>query len=117
MALNRYYGNSLPPLDTAKLKSADNPAYPLEDWFKYLTVDQALEDVVAFAANFSYAAFPDQDLTAGSTPWIFTGGSYPGARAAWIRERNPDVIFISLADSGPVNVQVDFHWYTDAVTT
>lgn len=69
----------------------------------------------AFANNFSVAAFPDTGLTPASTPWIFVGGSYPGMRAAFVREKYPDTIFASLSSSAPVQAQVNMSVYFDVV--
>jgi hypothetical protein len=65
----------------------------------FLTVEQALEDVVTFANNFTLPTSASaagringsDSLRPNKTPWIFIGGSYPGARAAIMRVRNPDV--------------------------
>jgi hypothetical protein len=66
--------------------------------WSYHTMEQALEDVVLFAHNFQLPTFasaskhlssPDV-LHASKTPWIWLGGSYPGTRAAVLRERNPE---------------------------
>ena len=50
---------------------------------KYLTVDQALRDIIYFAENW----VPPFDLSGKShprrAPWVLTGGSYPGALAGW----------------------------------
>lgn len=103
---HRYYGASSPvniSLDTAP-----------ED-FIYLTSEQALADVPVFAANFSRSNFPDVDLTPSSTPWIFIGGSYPGMRAAFLRELYPDTIFASYASSAPVQAQNDMSVYFEPV--
>lgn len=72
-------------------------------------------------------------LSPNNTPWVFIGGSYPGmlfmcprrfrsqflslhdallgARAAMIRERNPETWFASWASSAPVEAQVDMSVY------
>jgi hypothetical protein len=54
-------------------------------------------------------------LQASKTPWIFIGGSYPGARAAMLRVRNPETIFASWATSAPVQAQVNMASYFEAV--
>ncbi|EOD48584.1 putative serine family protein [Neofusicoccum parvum UCRNP2] len=103
---HRYYGESVPvniSLDTAP-----------ED-FIYLTSEQALADVPVFAANFSRSNFPDVDFSPSSTPWIFIGGSYPGMRAAFMREYYPETIFASYASSAPVQAQNDMSVYFEPV--
>jgi hypothetical protein len=86
-------------------------------------ISQALEDVVLFANNFTLPSgspaasrlLSKDALQAPKTPWIFIGGSYPGARAAMLRVRNPDTIFASWASSAPVQAQVNMASYYEAV--
>jgi hypothetical protein len=108
--------------------------------WSFHTIDQALEDVVVFANNFS---LPSNASAAGrvqgsdglrpsKTPWIFVGGSYPGVRAALVRVRSPEVcvpslfhsrtddddhtrIYASWASSAPVQGMVNAHGYFDQV--
>jgi len=54
-------------------------------------------------------------LTPASTPWVFIGGSYPGTRAALVREKYPETIFASLSSSAPVHAQIDMSVYFDQV--
>ena len=106
----RYYGESLPfPVNNKTTK---------EQW-QFHTVDQALQDIVDFAQNFSFP-HPDPRTTAyrphpSTTPWIFIGGSYPGIRAAYLRIRNPETIFASWASSAPVEAQIDLSSYWQEV--
>lgn len=103
---HRYYGESVPV-------RIDNETDP-ED-MKFLTVEQALADVAAFASNFSHPDYADIDLTPTSTPWIFVGGSYPGIRAALMRQLYPDIIFASYASSAPVEARVNMSSYYDPI--
>jgi hypothetical protein len=76
-----------------------------------------------FAHNFTLSAgspaasrlLSKDALQASKTPWIFIGGSYPGARAAMLRVRNPETIFASWASSAPVQAQVNMASYYEAV--
>lgn len=102
---HRYYGDSSPvniSLDT-----------PTSD-FQWLTSEQALADLPAFAANFSRDGI-DFDLTPSGTPWIFVGGSYPGMRAAFSRDQYPDTFFASFASSAPVEARNDMSIYFDPI--
>lgn len=105
----RYYGESLPfPVNENTTK---------EQW-KFHTVEQALEDVIYFAQRFTFP-HPDPHTAAyrphpSTTPWIFTGGSYSGARAAFIRLRNPETFYASWASSAPVEAQIDMSSYWKA---
>lgn len=102
---HRYYGTSVPVNITL-----DTPP----EAFRYLTTEQSLADVVTFASNFSR---PDihKDLTPAGTPWVFVGGSYPGMRAAFMREFYPDTITASFASSAPVEAKVDMSVYFEPV--
>ena len=103
---HRYYGKSVP----ANI-SLDTPA----STFQYLTSEQALADVVQFADQFSRSSLSDVDLTPKGTPWVFLGGSYPGMRAAFIRNQYPETIHASFASSAPVEASVDMSFYFDPV--
>ncbi|PKX93344.1 putative serine peptidase, family S28 [Aspergillus novofumigatus IBT 16806] len=104
--LQRYYGGSLPfPV------SQDMPVGHL----KYLTTKQALADIPYFAANFSRPNHPDIDLTPRGAPWVMIGGSYPGIRAAFTRNKYPDTIFAAYASSAPVQAQLDMSVYYEQI--
>jgi hypothetical protein len=88
-----------------------------EQW-QFHTVEQALQDVVYFAENFSFS-HPEDHITSfrphpSNNAWIFIGGSYPGVRAAYIRIRNPEIIYASWASSAPVEAQIDMSSYWQA---
>ncbi|KAL0580902.1 hypothetical protein V5O48_001096 [Marasmius crinis-equi] len=109
---HRYYGASQPfPV---------NRQTTPEQW-KYLTTEQALEDVVFFSNSFGKSAPNistdnplELPLHPSVAPWVMIGGSYPGVRAAHLRVRNPEVIYASWASSAPVHSQVDMASYYKA---
>ncbi|KAJ7281962.1 peptidase S28 [Mycena rebaudengoi] len=111
---HRYYGDSLPfPVNENTTAS---------QW-KFLTTEQALEDVIFFANSFSKtphaanssASNPHSlQLHPSSVPWVFLGGSYPGIRGAYLRQRNPSTIFAAWASSAPVQAEVDMASYYKA---
>lgn len=115
---HRYYGLSLPvPYD-------DKTAMPVQgiEGYKYLTVQQAIEDVVYFANNFNQTDAKENNViesTAGldpyNAPWIFIGASYPGSRAAWIRLLHPEIIYASWSSSAPVETRWDASIYFDPI--
>ena len=122
---HRYYGTSLPfP------SNGGTPTGGVAD-YQYLTVEQALEDVVYFskyifnATNlvFNQTASSGTEITTLNTtnldpyhtPWIWVGGSYPGNRAAWARIRNPEVVYAAWASSAPVEVQEDGSAYFNSI--
>ncbi|WEW61257.1 hypothetical protein PRK78_006747 [Emydomyces testavorans] len=103
---HRYYGESTPfPVNQ------DTPP----EKFQYLNNEQALADIPYFAKTFKRAAFPNQDLTPKSTPWVMVGGSYPGMRAAFSRDKYPDTIHAAFASSAPVQAQIDMRVYYEQV--
>ncbi|EJD00034.1 peptidase S28 [Fomitiporia mediterranea MF3/22] len=111
---HRFYGASLPFPVNAITLNQENTTF---DQWKYLTTDQALEDVVFFANSFPTSSNDPASQPAihpSITPWIWLGGSYPGVRGALMRVRNPEVIFASWASSAPVHAQVDMASYYKA---
>jgi hypothetical protein len=105
---HRFYGNSSPsgPVDINT---------PAED-FRFLTTEQSLADVVGFAKQFSLKSRGVQeDLSPQKTPWVFVGGSYPGMRAAFMRNMYPETIYASYASSAPVQASVDQSFYFEPV--
>ncbi|EEP79957.1 predicted protein [Uncinocarpus reesii 1704] len=103
---HRYYGESLPfPVNL------DTPA----EHFQYLNNEQALADIPYFAERFKRENFPNDDLTPKSTPWVMLGGSYPGMRAAFTRDKYPETIFAAFAASAPVQAQIDMSVYYEQV--
>jgi hypothetical protein len=107
---HRFYGKSMP----FEFNERTGIALAEYDAYKYLTNEQALEDVVYFATNFRLAGY-DRTPTAQLTPWVWIGGSYAGIRAAMIRQRNPDVFFASWASSAPVEAQVEMPVYYNPI--
>ncbi|KAK8153232.1 peptidase S28 [Phyllosticta citribraziliensis] len=103
---HRYYGDSSPVNITSETPANE---------FRYLTMAQALKDVEYFATRFSRPKFPKVDLTPESTPWIFVGASYPGNRAAMLRQYYPHVIFAAYASSAPLQLGEAFGPYYDQI--
>jgi hypothetical protein len=85
------------------------------DQWKFLTTEQALEDVVYFANHFTWNASSTKDaspsFSPSATPWVWLGGSYPGIRGALLRVRNPETFYAIWASSAPVQAQVDMASY------
>jgi hypothetical protein len=103
---HRYYGESTPVTISVNTSAVA---------MKYLTAQQAMADVPALAWNFSRPSLPGVDLTPSGAPWVFVGGSYPGMRAAFIRNTYPDTIFASYASSAPVEAHVDMSCYFEPI--
>lgn len=104
---HRFYGESKPKIDSSIIKKGN-----LAKYYAPLTVENSLEDVVVFSKQFTHK---NETLHPGKTPWIFVGGSYPGARGAWLRERNPEIIYASLSGAAVVEVQREFKDYYLAI--
>jgi serine protease 16 len=85
---HRYYGTSMPNLGD----------YSTEN-MKYLSSEQALEDIAHFHAHIS----KEYSLTS-SNRWVTFGGSYPGMMAAMARLRFPHLFFASVSSSSPLEV-------------
>ncbi|KAF2273112.1 peptidase S28 [Westerdykella ornata] len=102
---HRYYGNSTPePINVNTPPEA----------FKWLNTEQSLADVDRFAWQFKRKDI-SYDLTPKTTPWIFVGGSYPGMRAAFMRDKYPDTIYAGYASSAPTQAQIDMSVYFEPV--
>ncbi|KAF8512337.1 serine carboxypeptidase S28-domain-containing protein [Gautieria morchelliformis] len=102
---HRFYGDSL-PFPVSNNTTADQ--------WRFLTTDQALEDVVFFANSISVQGLDDSLLKPDATPWVWVGGSYPGVRGALLRQRNPSTIYAAWVSSAPVQAQVDMASYYEA---
>lgn len=103
---HRYYGKSTPVTINTNTSATD---------MQWLTSEQALADVSAFAWNFTRTSFPGKDLTPAAVPWVFVGGSYPGMRAAFMRQKYPGTVFASWASSAPVQASIDMSFYFEPV--
>jgi serine protease 16 len=102
---HRYYGchnASSCPYDPSASK-------PVLEELRYLTTDQALEDLAAFARH------QKQALGLGRNKWVLIGGSYPGMLAAFARARFPDVFDCAVSSSSPVHPVLDFTGFQDTV--
>ncbi|KAF3910661.1 hypothetical protein ABW21_db0206050 [Orbilia brochopaga] len=113
---HRFYGESA-PITNVSLNIGNATPKELTDFYKFHTIEQALEDVPVFANNFTYtfknwpANTPQPVLTPDKTPWVFIGCSYSANRGAWLAKRNPGLFKATLASSAPVQEQVNFWQY------
>jgi hypothetical protein len=48
-----------------------------------------MQDSANFARNVVFPGFEDVDLTSSNTAWISYGGSYAGAKSAFLRKLYP----------------------------
>ncbi|KAJ1722572.1 hypothetical protein LPJ53_003032 [Coemansia erecta] len=90
---HRFFGqsNPLPDLSTASLE--------------YMTLENTLEDFAEFIRAVKQtpeAIFPSVSGTPANSTVVFTGGSYGGSIAAWMRAKYPDIVSAAWASSAPV---------------
>lgn len=107
---HRYYGQSIPvPVNINSSRDVLREAY------QYLNTEQALQDGVYLAHNFKPPGLEDywEILSPSSnlTSWIWIGASYPGARGAMIRARNPETFKAAWSSSAAIQVSVEFPEY------
>ena len=82
---HRYYGESLPA------------PYTNKSMLQYLTVENALADLVRFM-DYIDATWAKKQLV-----WVSVGGSYAGALSAWLKQRYPQRVAAAWSSSGVVN--------------
>lgn len=92
---HRFFGDSVPrnSLDLENLK--------------YLTVDQAIEDL----AYFIESKKEEFCIKPKYCKAFMIGGSYPGSLSSWFRQKHPDIALASWASSGPIYSTVNFSMY------
>ncbi|KAK8099683.1 serine carboxypeptidase S28 [Apiospora kogelbergensis] len=96
---HRYWGNSS-PFDDQTTKN-----------LQYLTLEQSVADFVNFARNVKLPFDPSGKSNAPQAPWVFTGGSYPGALAVWIEKLSPGTFWAYHGSSGPLQAIYDYWQY------
>jgi len=84
------------------------------DSLRWLNNDQSAADSAYFMANVKFPGI-DEDLTAPSTPWIYYGGSYAGARAAHMKILYPDLVYGAIASSGVTHAELENWRYMDII--
>ncbi|KAK7937999.1 serine-type peptidase [Apiospora aurea] len=98
---HRYWGKSSPFQDL----TVQN--------LQYHTLDNALKDLTYFANNFDQPFDKSGESHPTKAPWIFTGGSYPGALAGWLERLEPGTFWAYHGTSGVVEAMSDFYTYYD----
>ncbi|KAI0886394.1 serine carboxypeptidase S28-domain-containing protein [Annulohypoxylon maeteangense] len=96
---HRYWGESS-PFDSLTVAN-----------LKYLTLENSIKDNTYFANNFDTPFDTTGKSSAKDAPWIFTGGSYPGALAGWIAAKDPGTFWAYYGTSGVVEAIGDFWQY------
>lgn len=93
---DRYWGESSP--------YADLTAQTLQ----LLTLHQAIQDFVNIAKTIALPFDTNHGSNADKAPWVFSGGSYSGALAAWIESMAPGTFWAYHASSAPVQAIEDY---------
>lgn len=75
-----------------------------------LTLDQAMRDIINFAKNVDLP-FAKNTSSPDKSPWVLTGGSYPGAIVAWINKLYPGTFWAYHSSSGVVQPIADYWQY------
>ena len=117
---HRFYGASVPDFSSSSSSSVE--PFSVQN-LQYLTVEQALDDIHAFAQYFQNKYMP------AGTKWFIAGEGYGGSLAAWYTSRHavghPEFVsdsdggsdgaaemFIgSIASSAPIEAKVDYSAY------
>jgi hypothetical protein len=73
-----------------------------------LTLKNAIADFVNFAKTVDLPFDRDHSSNAENTPWVFSGGSYSGALAAWTESTSPGTFWAYHASSAPVEAIEDY---------
>ena len=82
---------------------------------RYLTLENSLKDNTYFAQNFEAPFDPSGRSNAKNSPWIFSGGSYPGALAGWLAALEPGTFWAYHSTSGVVESISNFWEYFSPV--
>ncbi|KAI1386599.1 peptidase S28 [Hypoxylon trugodes] len=96
---HRYWGESS-PYDELTVEN-----------LQYLTLENSIKDNTYFANNFDAPFDKTGKSSAKDAPWIYTGGSYPGALAGWIATKDPGTFWAYYGTSGVVEAISDFWQY------
>ncbi|KAF2654875.1 hypothetical protein K491DRAFT_693417 [Lophiostoma macrostomum CBS 122681] len=96
---HRYWGESS-PYDELTVEN-----------LQYLTLDNSIKDNTYFANHFDAPFDKTNSSNAKKAPWIYTGGSYPGALAGWIAVKDPGTFWAYYGTSGVVEAIGDFWQY------
>ncbi|KAM3497017.1 hypothetical protein MY10362_009614 [Beauveria mimosiformis] len=96
---HRYWGESS-PFDKMTTKN-----------MRHLTLDNAMRDTAYFARNVKLSFDLEGASHPDKAPWVFSGGSYPGALSAWINKLYPGTFWAYHAVSAVVQPIADFWQY------
>jgi hypothetical protein len=98
MVEHRYWGGSS-PYDVLTTKN-----------MQYLTLKESILDLIHFSKTVNLP-FDGESSNSNKAPWVFSGGSYSGALAAWTESEEPGVFWAYHASSAPVEAIYDYWQY------
>lgn len=78
---------------------------------QYLTLDNSIKDNIYFAKNVKLPFDNSGKSAPNKAPWVFSGGSYPGALAGWLAALEPGTFWAYHGTSGVVQAVGDFWQY------
>ncbi|KAK4609724.1 putative extracellular serine carboxypeptidase [Fulvia fulva] len=86
---------------------------------KYLTIEQALEDITYFAKNIELPFLTDvrfrtKTLQPHVTPWLLVVGGYAGVLAVWTSQKAPTLFWAYLASSPAMIASEAFSQFNEA---
>lgn len=96
---HRYWGTSTPFADL----TTEN--------LKHLTLENSIKDLTNFAKTVRLPFARHSHSNAADVPWVFSGGSYSGALAAWVEAVDPGTIWAYHSSSAPVQAVSDYWGY------
>lgn len=82
---------------------------------QYLTLENSILDNTYFAKTFKPPFDKSGQSSPDNAPWVFSGGSYPGALAGWLAALEPDTFWAYHGTSGVVEAIGDFWQYFQPV--
>ena len=96
MLEHRYWGSSSPyaNLSTQNLQQ--------------LTLKNSISDLTYFAKTVQLPFDTNSSSNAPQAPWVFSGGSYSGALAAWMEVTDPGTFWAYHSSSAPVEAIYDY---------
>ncbi|KAI5283929.1 Thymus-specific serine protease, partial [Ascosphaera atra] len=100
---HRYWGESL-PFDQLT-----------EESFKYLTIENAIQDFVHFAKTVQLPFDKNHSSNAQHAPWVLSGGSYSGSLAAYTARKEPGTFWAYHATSAPVQAIYNFWQFLEPI--
>ncbi|KAF8699317.1 Serine protease S28, partial [Rhizoctonia solani] len=87
-----------------------NPYPNLEEsTLKYLSVEQAIEDLEYFGNNVHLPMPGGDQVPTTKAAWVLIGGSYPGAVVSWAMAAKPGVFWAGYSSSGVVQA-INWYW-------